>query len=150
MRALQRVIRDVERIKKKLARLSARESKQWQYLDAPLTSTDWDGDAHSTIAKTKIDLSAVFGVPANIRGVLCYVAIQDSGAGAGGGSYSIRLAPNDTAAHGMAVNCISTNDSYNRGCLTVSCDANGDIYYQIEASGADTADVIIQIWGYLY
>ena len=30
----------------------------------------------------------------------------------------------------------------------VPCDANGDIYYQIAASGTGTMDVNIQIWGY--
>jgi len=34
----------------------------------PLTSTAWDGgDAFSTTAKTLIDLSAVFGVPAGVK-----------------------------------------------------------------------------------
>jgi len=30
----------------------------------------------------------------------------------------------------------------------VPCNADGDIYYQISASGASTFDVWIQIWGY--
>jgi hypothetical protein len=30
----------------------------------------------------------------------------------------------------------------------VPCDANGDVYYQIVASGTDTLDAILQIWGY--
>ena len=118
------------------------------FLLAPLTSTSWDGDAYSTTAKTKIDLSAVFGVPAGVRGVLCYVAVQDSAAAGAGGTYMLRLAPNATAGQGLAVNCISTNDSLNRGCLLVPCDANGDIYYQIVASGASTLDAILEIWGY--
>lgn len=29
-----------------------------------------------------------------------------------------------------------------------SCDANGDIYYRINASGAGTLDVYLRIWGY--
>ena len=32
--------------------------------------------------------------------------------------------------------------------MVVPCDANGDVYYQIVASGTGTMDVHLQIWGY--
>jgi len=41
-----------------------------------------------------------------------------------------------------------TNDRQARGMMIIPCDANGDIYYQITASGAGTMDVFVQIWGY--
>lgn len=28
------------------------------------------------------------------------------------------------------------------------CDANGDIYYQLTASGSGTMDIYLEIWGY--
>ena len=119
---------------------------KWTYLTTPLTSTAWDGDAFSTTAKTLIDLSVVFGVPAGVKAVLVRVAIQDSGAAAA--DCYLVLAPNNTAGAGMATPCIPVNDRYMRMSHVVPCDANGDIYYQIVASGAGTLDVWIQIWGY--
>ena len=32
--------------------------------------------------------------------------------------------------------------------MVVPCDANGDVYYLIAASGANTAAISLQIWGY--
>ena len=117
------------------------------FLLAPLTSTSWDGDSFSTAAKTKIDLSAVFGVPAGVRGVLAKVAIRDSGAVA---SFCwLMLSPNDTASQGPATTvCTPIADRYTHASHIVPCDANGDIYYQIVASGASTMDVVLEIWGY--
>lgn len=115
-------------------------------LTSPLTSTAWDGDAYSDTGKTIIDLSAVFGAPAGIKAVLLFVAVQDSGAAAND-TYMI-LGPTNSSLVGMAVQPQPINDRYGRYTLVVPCDSGGDIYYQIEASGAGTMDVIIQIWGY--
>jgi hypothetical protein len=113
----------------------------------PLTSTDWDGDAHSNTDKTLIDLSSVFGAPAGIEAVLVYVQMRDSGS-AGAQPYII-LSPNNTATSGLYVRAPGiTNDYYVSQTLVVPCDANGDIYYQISATGTDTMDVYLQIWGY--
>ena len=113
-----------------------------------ITSTSWDGDSYSTTAKTLIDLSAVFAtVPAGIKAVLLKVAVNDSGSAAG--FCTIILAPHNTADVGLQVSCSGlTNDAQATGCLVVPCDANGDIYYQIYASGASTMDVILEVWGY--
>jgi len=111
-----------------------------------LTSTAWDGDAYSTTAKTLIDLSAVFGAPAGIQAVLLQVIIQDSGAGAT--ASRIRFADVATADVGPSMDCPPANDRQARGMMIIPCDANGDIYYQITASGAGTMDVFVQIWGY--
>ena len=115
-------------------------------LQAPLTSTAWDGDAYSTTAKTLIDLSAVFGVPAGVKAVLIRYAVNDSGSAATD-TYLI-LSPNATADEGIAVSPQTVNDRRQRGAAVIPCNADGDIYYQIVASGAATFDVIIQIWGY--
>lgn len=129
-----------------LAKVIKTLMSNWVYLSTPLTSTSWDGDAYSTTAKTKIDLSSVFSAPANIKAALFYIAIQDSGAS--GTDCNIVLSPNDTAGSGLRINCLATDDRYNRGCLVVPCDSSGDVYYQIVASGSSTMDVILQIWGY--
>ena len=120
----------------------------WHYLQVPLTSTSWDGDARSTTARTLIDLSAVFGAPAGIKAILVKVTIRDSGSAAG--DYSFNLTPASGSGEiAFASRCSGLpNDSYTTEAGIVPCDANGDVYYQIVASGASTMDVTVQIWGY--
>lgn len=119
----------------------------------PLTSTDWDGDAHSTTAKTLIDLSIFANasgefVPDGAKAVLVRLAANDSGSA--GGNCFIGLAPNDTADL-YALVCKPygrPNDTLEHEQGIVPCDVNGDIYYQCTATGAGTLDVTLQIWGY--
>lgn len=117
-------------------------------LATPLTSTSWDGDAFSTTAKTKIDLSAVFGAPAGIKAALIRIVARDSGS-SGFNAY-VGLAPNNTdGSHALAVFPAGlANNSWDDNQGIVPCDENGDIYYQISASGSGTMDVVIEIWGY--
>ena len=119
------------------------------WLATPLTSTSWDGDAHSTEAKTKIDLSAVFGAPANIKAVSVRVLARDSASAASSTPY-FGLSPNDTSYSSAVVLRPGglPNDYYAEGAGIVPCDSNGDIYYQIDATGAGTLDAHLQIWGY--
>jgi hypothetical protein len=122
-------------------------SSGWVYLQAPLTSTSFDGDSFSTTAKTLIDLSTVFGAPAGIKSIIVKVLIRDSGSS--GAECLIRLGPTNTAGAGLELRCSGIgNDFFSAGCLVVPCNANGDIYYQLVASGALTLDVAIQIHGY--
>lgn len=120
----------------------------WHFLTTPLTSTSWDGDSYSTTAKTKIDLSAVFGVPAGVKAVMVRMAARDSGSSTG--YCQLGLSPNSTAgsvavqAHLQGV----ANDVYVYVNGIVPCDGNGDVYYQVFASGTGTLDAIIEIWGY--
>lgn len=115
-------------------------------LQSPLTSTSWDGDSYSDAAKTLIDLSSVFGVPPGVRAVMLAVDIRDSGSAANA-TYII-FAPNDTANIGIGGNPPAVNDRWGSFTAIVPCDANGDIYYEIEASGATTFDVVVRVWGY--
>lgn len=128
--------------------ISGYTGPHWVCLTAPLTSGSWDGDAYSTTAKTLIDLSAVFGAPPAMKAVLLKLQIRDSGSASS--RDFIILGPTDAAGVGLALECGGVaNDSWVSGCLTVPCSADGDIYYQVAASGASTFDVLIQIWGYL-
>ena len=116
----------------------------------PLTSTSWDGDARSTEAKTKIDLSAVFGAPANIKAISVRIAARDS-ASVNTSAVYFGVSPNNTA-DSFAVDVSPrglVNDYYANAHGVCPCDANGDIYYQVAASGAGTLDAVLQIWGYL-
>jgi len=121
-------------------------SVQWQ--TTPLTSTSWDGDARSTTVKTVIDLSAVFGAPAGIKAAFVYTKLRDSGSAASTPFFI--LSPVDTATVGPYVHKMFgvANDDYSHAWGWVPCDANGDLYFQISASGAGTLDVNLEIWGY--
>lgn len=119
------------------------------FLTTPLTSTAWDGDSYSTTAKTKIDLSAVFGAPAGIKAVLVRMFANDS-ASVSTSSCWIGLSPNDVDASLALVLRLSgvPNDMRQDEQGICPCDEDGDIYYQITASGTNTTDVWITIWGY--
>ena len=120
---------------------------QWIYLSSPLTSTSWDGDSFSTTAKTIIDLSSVFSAPAGIKAILVTVQCRDSGSAAG--TAWAGLSPNNTAGSALRCRCSGlANSTRAENCLVVPCDANGDVYYQLAATGASTLDVWIEIWGY--
>jgi len=119
---------------------------QFVLLTSPLTSLAWDGDARSTTAKTVIDLSAVFAVPAGVRAVLVYVYVRDSGAV--GSDTWMCLSPNNVAGQGMLFSPMPVADRYGRYSGLIPCDVNGDIYYQIAASAAGCFDAGIEIWGY--
>ena len=105
--------------------------------------------ARSTTARTLIDLSAVFGAPDGIKAILVKTTIRDSGSA--GGDYSFSLTPASGSGEiAFTSRCSGLpNDSYTTEAGIVPCDANGDVYYQIAASGTGTMDVTVQIWGYL-
>jgi hypothetical protein len=116
-------------------------------LTTPLTSTAWDGDSFSTTAKTLIDLSAVFSAPAGISAILVQAIVRD-GVSAGG-DYRLILGPTDADTVGVVAQAAyTTNDNWQCHLLTVPCNADGDIYYQISASGVGTFDANLLIWGY--
>ena len=117
------------------------------FLTTPLTSTAWDGDSFSTTSKTLIDLSAVFGVPAGVKAVLVKVALRDSASASG--LYYIQFSGvSSGTGYSLTVPAIPVNDRYGYGQGIVPCNANGDIYYNIVASGSGTMDIYLEIWGY--
>ena len=134
-------------LERRLQRLEAKTAPRLVLLDAPLTSTAWDGDHYSTAAKTKIDLSTVFSAPANIKAILVNFSIHDSASSTN--DCYMYLSANDTADLGIIASCAGLADSaVARGQLTVKCNTDGDVYYQIYASGASTFGVFLRIWGY--
>lgn len=146
MNVLDGVLDTLKRLTKRVESLEMQGAGKFVPLKAALTSTSWDGDGYSTTGKTLIDLSAVFGAPAGIKAALFRVAIRDSDGA--DGDYTFVLSPEAGGGTGPAVNCIPAYDRYNRVMLTVPCNADGDVYYQVVASGSGTMDVILQIWGY--
>jgi hypothetical protein len=120
---------------------------QFYPLASPLTSTAWNGQARSTTAKTLIDLSTEFGVPAGVKAVYVQVAIRDS-ASATTDAWIV-LGADNTAGKGINFGCGGlANDMWARPAAIVPCNTDGDIYYQINASGTSTFDVYLFIWGY--
>jgi len=116
------------------------------FLAAPLTSIWFDGDSFSTKSVDRIDLGALFGVPAGVKAVLVNIALRDSGSAAN--ECFISLSPSPSVG-GMAVRCSGiANDKLVNACLTVPCDTNGDIWYEITTSGTGTMDIYLQIYGY--
>ena len=117
------------------------------FLTTPLTSTSWDGDSFSTTAKTKIDLSVVFGVPAGVKAVLVVSAVRDSASAAN--DCHLCLSPNNSNLSGPKAACSGlANDKFGYSTFIVPCDAGGDIYYQVAASGVGTLDAYLEVWGY--
>ncbi len=144
--AIQRetgVLRDIRRAAERTI-----ESQHWTRLDSPQTSTLWDGgDPFSTTAKTLINLNSVFGVPENVRTVYVYVKICDSGS-AGGMAYLL-LSPSDVANRGMQIEASGLpNNQWRNQYIEVPCNGDGNLYYQISATGAGTMRILIHIWGW--
>ena len=112
----------------------------------PLTSTAWDGDLYSTTSKTLIDLSTVFGAPPAIKAILAEYSIKDSGSS--NGTCRLVLSPNNANMTGVHLMGSPTNNHFTTSNAIIPCDVNGDVYYQIVASGTNTMTIYIQILGY--
>ena len=118
------------------------------FLTTPLTSTNWDGDAKSDAGPTKLDMSAVFtGYPnMAVKAVLLRVAARDSASIGTAGLY-FSVGPSATYYYALQANPPGADVlSSNTGICP--CDANGDIYYKINASGSGTCDCWLEVWGY--
>lgn len=116
------------------------------FLTASLTSPDWDGDSYSTTAKTKINLNDKFGTPTGIKAILAQVSIRDSGSA--GTTCRFVLGANNIAYNGATVLTLPINDQWNESQVIAPCDEDGNVYYQIIASGAGTFEVYFSIVGY--
>ena len=147
---LERMVGWMKDVTRRVERLEAVEitSAGWVILPmaSALTSTDWNGNARSTTAKTIIDMSAVFGSPENIDALLLRVAVQDSGAGSS--TAYIILSENATAHSGVRCVCYPANDRNAYFSVIVPTNSDGDIYYQTVATGTNTLDVGIVVYGY--
>ena len=138
--------KEVERLKR-VERIDSSLIGRPVFLTTPLTSTSWNGDSFSTTDKTLIDLSAVFGVPAAVKAVIVKVALRDSASASG--LYYIQFSGvSSGTGYSLTVPAIPVNDRYGYGQGIVPCNANGDIYYNIVASGSGTMDIYLEIWGY--
>jgi len=61
----------------------------------------------------------------------------------------VALGPSATTTYALGVHLQGVvNDAYGADTGIVPCDANGDVYYKITASGPGAMDVWIRILGY--
>lgn len=124
----------------------------WVYrtLSTPLTSTSWDGDAYSTTARTTLNLESVFGLPVGVQAVYVRVAARDSASAANDGVFVVLSSSNSAGVNSLVVRPSGLpNDYWAEGTGIVYNNA-GSIYVELSASGTNTLDVIIQIWGYFF
>jgi len=119
------------------------------WLTTPLTSTSWDGDARSTTTATKIDMSSVFsGYPTDaVKAVMVRLACRDS-AKLGTTGLSIGVGPSATYYYNVSTIAIG-GDVISSQTAWCACDAAGDIYFQVAASGTNTLDAWLEVWGYI-
>ena len=143
----EKTVDRIKRLEREVERLRVKESGKFIALTTPLTSTSWDGDSFSTTEKTKIDLSAVFGVPAGVKAVLVKVALRDSGSAAASCVFQLSGVSSGTN-YSLTAQASPIADRFAYYSGIVPCDANGDVYYNINASGSATMDVYLEIWGY--
>ena len=143
----EKIIERLKRIEREVERLRVKEKQVFVPLTTPLTSTSWDGDSFSTTAKTKIDLGAVFGVPAGVKAVLVKVSLRDSGSAATSCLFQLSGISSGTN-YSLTAQASPINDRYAYFNGIVPCDANGDIYYMATASDSGTMDIYLEIWGY--
>lgn len=116
------------------------------WLANPLTSSEWVGQLKTTVGKTLIDLSAVFGCPAGIKAVYLWVGLSCSDSYAGSANFI--LAGNSIHADGISVDAEGLNNGkYERNAVIIPCDENGDIYYQISATGTGLS-IYMRVYGY--
>jgi hypothetical protein len=116
-------------------------------LATPATSTAFDGDAFSDTAWTELDLSTVFSAPAGVKAVYVRASARDSGSS--GARCTLQLGGDGTNTAVMVDLWAGlANDSSIQAHGIVPCNADGNIYYTVDASGPGTMDVWLQIHGY--
>jgi hypothetical protein len=118
-------------------------------LTPELESASWNGSSHSTTVATPIDLSSVFGAPAGIRAVFVKIGIRDSGSASGSGIY-FQVGPGEYNPDAVRVDIDGVPNDHWRHCSGICpCNNDGDIYYELGASGTSTLDVYLRIWAYI-
>ena len=141
----------IEDTRKEVERSRANETQHWHYLTTPLTSTSWDGDAYSSAAKTLINLNTVFGVPAGVKAIYARVLARDS---ASATSSTVEFSLSNYSGAGFAQVSVKPgglpNDYWADHTIICSCNADGNIYYAVTASGAGTMDIHLIIFGWMY
>ena len=147
MNVIDGILNAINNLTKRISRLEVQGYGQFIPLTTELTSTSFDGDSFSNVGATVLDLSAVFGVPAGIKAALVQVIARDSAAWGTDGLY-VAVGANATAEWPLTIRPAG-GDVWLEGLGIVPCTTTGDFSYTINASGTNTMEVYIRIWGYL-
>jgi len=122
------------------------------YLTTPITDTSWDSDGYSS-AEADLDLSAFGnGCPPKIKAVFVSTVGRDSASSSGAAYFWLGVGGVALTVSNVVggVNCTNQpDDTPLYGYATIPCNGNGDIRYKIAASGANTFDCWLAIWGYV-
>lgn len=119
------------------------------FLTAPLTSTTWSiSSPKSSTSPTLIDMSATFtGYPTTPpKALMVRLVARDSVAVHRTNLYAA-FGPSTTRYYQLSVHPVGGDIQAATGGI-INCDANGDIAYSLVASGTNTMDVQLEIWGY--
>jgi hypothetical protein len=146
MNVIDGILNAINNLTKRISRLEVQGYGQFIPLTTELTSTSFDGDSFSNVGATVLDLSAVFGVPAGIKAALVQVIARDSAAWGTDGLY-VAVGANATAEWPLTIRPAG-GDVWLEGLGIVPCTTTGDFSYTINASGTNTMEVYIRIWGY--
>lgn len=116
------------------------------YLKAPITHASFNATAYSTGGPTKIENTAWSRtIPATAKALLIQIRARDSAASVETG-VGFAIGPTSTYYYAMQVRPIG-DDAIMENTGWCPC-TDGDIYYNIAASGTDTLDAWLRVWGY--
>jgi hypothetical protein len=114
-------------------------------LSTYLTSGSWEART-GTLAATKQDLSALFGAPAGIYGVVLRLILKTSATHPNTATY-FQVGPGSSSSgYGHGALYGHGSSMYNDNCVTVGCDSGGDIWANI--GGTATVTTYMRILGY--
>lgn len=136
------LVRRIAGLEARCARLEeAEQGRGLVFLTTQLISTSWNGDNKTSANNGTIDLSAVFGVPAGIKAVLCAMTVYSTT-----DQISLVLKPDSDASSAPPMNLHTIASKFSARAAWVPCDANGDIYFSSD-SATNTA-TWLEVWGY--
>ncbi len=127
-----------------------RRNNEVIYLQIAVADASYTGNAFSTGTAT-LDLSAFGnGCPAGIKAVLVALMGRDSGSAASG-NCQLRIRPHVGASGRCVENRLEgrIDDGFVATYGWAPCDSNGDVRWDVTATGANTFDVWITVWGWV-
>jgi len=144
-------VRRISQLERRLDNLAQHE-RGWQphFLTTPYTNAAFDGDSFSDVAaNTKIEnTSWSTTIPATAKALLIRCQCRDSGSAATTGLYVVLYGAAAATVPSLGVwPSGKTNDDYDETTAIVPC-TDGDIWYQVNASGATTMDIWLWCFGW--
>ena len=115
-------------------------------LQTPLTHSSWNGDAKSDVSTSTALNLTTFGLPSNVVAVNVRLVARDSAA-LGTNNLWVSLGPSATYYWQLSVRPVG-NNIYAEANGVINTNGNSQIYYRINASGTNTMDVWLEIFGY--